>query len=123
MAQLLPHPTGGRTTGEGGRYQGCVTLPSFVYKVYVLKPMRFFYVAFFLRRANTKNYHPCTFHHHALVRLQPFQAHRPVQSYKMGGGLQLPAVHEQQAVDPFLFRPCIKVNTKNVNPEVSKLRV
>lgn len=36
--------------------------------------------------------------HHALVRLQPFQAHRPVQPYKMGGGLQLPAVHQQQAV-------------------------
>lgn len=42
--------------------------------------------------------------HHALVRLQPFQAHRPVQPYKMGGGLQLPAVHQQQAVDLFLFR-------------------
>lgn len=43
--------------------------------------------------ANTKQ--PPT--HHALVILQPFQAHRPVQPHKMGG-LQLPAAYQSQTV-------------------------
>lgn len=43
--------------------------------------------------ANTKQ--PPT--HQALVILQPFQAHRPVQPHKMGG-LQLPAAYQNRTV-------------------------
>lgn len=35
--------------------------------------------------------------HHALVILQPFQAHRPAQPHKMGG-LQLPAAYQNRTV-------------------------
>lgn len=73
----------------------------------------FLNAAFFLDEQSPSTTTPPPSIHHALVRLQPFQAHRPVQPNKMGGGLQLPAVHQQQAVD-LVFVQAIDERSKNI---------